>query len=218
MRPLTPRRRRGVPLLLGLLVLPLAACAGSDEAGPAATFREVGPDDGWAGARLDDPYEMPAVTLTDTEGRAFDLAEDTDAPVTLVFFGYTSCPDVCSTVLADAASALRRAAPEVREDTELVFITTDPARDTPEVVADYLARFDPAFVGLTGELPVIEQAAESLGVALEGTTQLPGGGYDVSHGTQLIGFGPDGLGHVVWTPGTTVGGLREDVTRLAGGA
>ncbi|MGN6245291.1 MAG: SCO family protein [Motilibacteraceae bacterium] len=175
-------------------------------------------DDGWHGALLDTPYAKPDLSFTNVDGGTFDLATDTTTPVTLVFFGYTNCPDVCSAVLADAASALRRAPADVRSKTQLVFITTDPARDTPHVIRAFLNRFDPSFVGLTGPMMRIEQAAEQLGVALTGTQKLPSGGYDVGHGAQLIGWGPGGRTTVVWTPGTAVGALREDVTRLSGEA
>jgi protein SCO1/2 len=198
--------------------LALAGCAAGSTPQPprgAAAVVDSGPDDGWGGALLDDPYALPELTFTDTGGETYSLAQDPARPVTLVFFGYTHCPDVCNTVLADVASALRRADPAVREATELVFITTDPARDTPEQIRDYLDRFDPAFVGLTAALPTIEAAAADLGVALGGTQELPGGGYEVGHGAQVIGFGPDRAGRLVWTVGTPVGDLRADITRLA---
>ena len=171
---------------------------------------------GFAGTVLDEPYRMPALRFTDTAGRPFHLVRDTRAAVTVVFFGYTHCPDVCGTVLADAAAALRRAAPAVRARVQLVFITTDPARDSPAVIRDYLDRFHPAFVGLTAPLPTVARAAAALGVALEEDHhRLAGGGYEVAHGAQLIGFDARDRGRVVWTPGTPVADLRADLTRLA---
>lgn len=215
--------RRLGPSLLAAAALALGAtgCAAAPQGAGAASAVVVseGTDHGYSGAWLDEPYTKPALTFTDTSGRRVALARDTGAAVTLVFFGYTSCPDVCNTVLADAAMALKRADPATRAGTRLVFITTDPARDTPARMRDYLDGFDPRFVGLTAPLPVIEQAADALGVALTGTTKLPGGGYEVGHSAQLIGFGPDGKGRLVWVPDKiTVGGLRQDVERLAASA
>ena len=222
-----PCPRSGRPLLLATRLtaaagaaaaaLVLGGCAGTSSAGGALVV-QAQDGDGFHGAKLDSPYAKPDLRFTDVDGGTFDLAKDTTKPVTLVFFGYTNCPDVCSAVLADAASALRRAPAEVRARTQLVFITTDPARDTPHVIRAFLDRFDPSFVGLTAPMQTIEQAAESLGVALTGTEKLPSGGYDVGHGAQLIGWGPGGRTTVVWTPGTTVGALREDLTRLSGEA
>jgi protein SCO1/2 len=98
-----------------------------------------------------------------------------------------------------------------------VFVTTDPERDTAPVIREWLDRFDPTFTGLTATMPTIERAAAGLGVAVTGKEPAVAGGYEVGHGTQLIGFAPDGRGRVVWVQGTPVGGLRADISRLAAG-
>jgi protein SCO1/2 len=195
-----------------------AGCAAPSEDhsthGGAAVYTTANPH-GFRGTYLDDPYQMPNVTLTDTAGQPFTLATGMNKPVTLVVFIYTSCPDICPTVLADLASALRRADPAVRAQTDVLVITTDPARDTTSVLRDYLDRFDPSFVGLTGSLADIKKAAGALGVALE-VKRLPSGGFEIGHSAQVIGFGPDGTAHLVWMPGTPVGDVRHDIEHLAG--
>lgn len=209
------RSCRLLPLLLGVALV--SACASPDSTGaeePLAIVATQDDGDGYHGAVLEQPYTLSDLSFTDTAGRSVELPADMSEPVTLVFFGYTHCPDVCNTVLADAASALRRLEAEVREDVQLLFVTTDPARDTPERMREYLDRFDPSFEGLTAPLPVIEQAAEELGVALSGTIDMPGGGYEVGHGAQVIGFGAEHAGRIVWTQPTPVGSLREDITRM----
>jgi len=182
--------------------------------GGAAVYTTANPH-GFRGTYLEQPYRKPNVTLTDTTGQPYPLAGGMTKPVTLVVFVYTSCPDICPTVLADLASTLRRADPAVRAQTEVLVITTDPARDTPSVLRSYLDRFDPAFVGLIGSLARIQKAAAALGVALE-VKRLPSGGFEIGHGAQVIGFGPDGTAHLVWMPGTPVGDLRHDIELLAG--
>jgi protein SCO1/2 len=170
---------------------------------------------------VDGLFTLPDVTFTDTAGAKFRLREDTRDPVTLLFFGYTSCPDICNAVLADVAAALRRADPTVRESTRLVFVTTDPARDTGPAIRAYLDRFDPSYVGLRAPMPTVRRAAAELGGALTGKEKLPGGGYEVGHGTQVTAFGPDERSLVLWTPGTPVADLRHDLgllTRTAQGA
>jgi protein SCO1/2 len=204
-----------VAVLAGLLAALLAGCGGTDEPASNAIIAMSPNPDGYRGAVLEEPYRMPDVALTDTTGRPFRLRADTRRPVTLVFFGYTRCPDVCNTVLADVAAALRRMDRGLRDDVEMVFVTVDPARDTPGVIREYLDRFDPAFVGLTGRMSVNDQVAGGLGVALTGNARLPGGGYEVGHGAQVIGFTSDDAGRLVWTPGTPVGDLRHDFTKLA---
>lgn len=158
---------------------------------------------------------LPDVTLTDAAGRPFRLRADTRHLVTVVFFGYTNCPDICPTTMADLALARRRLSAAERDRVQVVFVTTDPRRDTPRVVGGWLARFDPSFVGLTGPLPVIEKAAKALGIAVTGEQRLPGGGYAVGHGTQVLAFGPDHDARVVWSGGTTVADYAHDLRLLA---
>lgn len=191
----------------------VAGCAAGG--GSGVTINAPSPSTGYRGVILDEPYTQPDVTLTDTSGNPFDLDADMRAPITLVFFGYTHCPDVCPTTIADVTAALRRVPPEVRDDVQFVVITTDPGRDTPEVLREYLDRFDDSYIGLTGQIDTIKQAARHLGVALTGKNKLPGGGYEVGHGSQVIVFGDDGRARLLWLAGTTVGDYKHDLTRLA---
>jgi len=212
--PVVVNARTAVIVILAVAAGALAGCTGSDEPASNAIIATTPDTDGYRGAVLDQPYRMPDVVLTDTDGRPFRLRADTGKPVTLMFFGYTHCPDVCNTVLADVAAALRRTEPAVRAAIQMAFVTTDPARDKPRVIREYLDRFDPTFVGLTGRLAVIEDLAGEMGVPLTGASELPGGGYSVGHGAQVVGFTGDDEGRLVWTHGTPVGDLRHDFTRL----
>ena len=160
------------------------------------------------------PYALPAATFTDTSGAAYRIPGSLRSPVTLVFFGYTHCPDVCTTVLADLAQALRRLDPAERAQVSVLFLTSDPSRDTPRAIRAYLDRFDPSFVGLTGSLSELERVATAVGVPLEGTKPLPGGGYEVGHGAQVVGFDARHRGRVVWLEGTPIGDLRADLKTL----
>lgn len=168
----------------------------------------------YRGAEPLPPYRMPDLTLTETGGSAFNLLTDTTHAVTLVFFGYTHCPDVCPLVMSDLTSAVVSLPDDVRAQTQLIFISTDPTRDTPGVLRSYLDRYDSSFVGLTGELIDVKAAGTALGVPIGGKRRLPSGGYDVSHGAQVVGFRGD-VAPVVWTEGTSVPDLVADITRLA---
>ncbi len=180
-----------------------------------ALISGVHEDTRYFGAEPAAPYQMPDVTLESTNGKPFNLITDTSYPVTLVFFGYTNCPDVCPLVMSDLTSAVLHLPDGVRAHTQVLFITTDPARDTPEVLRTYLDRYNTDFVGLTGNLHDIVLAGDSLGVAIEGRNKLPSGGYDVGHGAQVIGFDHD-QAPVIWTAGTPVDELVKDVSKLAG--
>lgn len=199
---------------LAALTLGVGACSRPEADGPAASHTRPG---GYAaGTEIKQGgWPLPTTVLTDQHGTKQAVA-DWAKQVTLVFFGYSNCPDVCTGILADLASALQRMDAGQREQVRVLLITTDPARDTPKVLGEYLSRIDPGFFGLTGPLAEITRAATSLGVNIEEAKKLPSGGYEVVHGTQVIGFGADKRAQVVWTEGTSVANYRTDIEILLG--
>jgi protein SCO1/2 len=205
--------RKAAVVLTALALTALAGCGGSDPAATTAGFVEHN-SDGMHGAVLTDPYAMPEVTLTATDGSDYSLTEDTTAPLTLVFFGYTHCPDICQIVMADIASAVARLADDQQEQVDVLFVTSDPARDDPAALREYLDRFNPRFEGLTGDLDTIVRAAKDLGVAIEKGAKMPSGGYEVSHGTQIVAVDDRDRSPVVWTEGTPAVQLAEDLAAL----
>jgi protein SCO1 len=198
--------------LLALSVLLLISCCTTAPTAPSAQ-RNADPAGYSGGSSLPKPYSMPEVSLTDTSGRPYNLSTTPSKPVTLLFFGYTNCPDVCIAVLSDVSLALQRMAPGDRDHIQLIFITTDPARDKERQIRDYLDRFNPSFVGLTGPMSTIKSAATEVGVDIEGKKKLPSGGYEVGHSAQVIGFSRNS-GVVIWTPGTPVAALKHDFALL----
>ncbi|TWD83677.1 protein SCO1/2 [Kribbella amoyensis] len=213
------RSRNAAVLFAAVALLALAGCGGGQKEEPnnpggAIIRTPAGDPNGMRGATLDRPYALPAKSLTDTGGNEFNLVTSTKKPVTLVFFGYTNCPDVCTTVMADIASALTKVDESVRNQVQMVFITTDPARDNPAVIRKYLDRFDPSFVGLTGPLEEIKDIAKTVGVPVEGMKKLPSGGYEVGHGAQTLGFGADDKATVLWLENAAIGDLAHDFGKL----
>ena len=213
-------RRRSL-LTSAAAVAFLAACASPDSSRPAI-ISGTSPTGPYRGAELDPArsYSLPDVSLIDTSGGAYNLRTGTAAaavsePVTVLFFGYSNCHDVCTGILADIATARNRMAADLKSKVRVVVITTDPARDTPSVLKAYLDRIDPNFVGLTGEVATIVSIAESVGVSIEDAQKLPSGWYEVTHGTQVIGFVKDQRAAVVWMYPTPVGDLRVDFETLA---
>ena len=104
-------------------VLALAGCGGSSSSG------------GFAGDVVDPPFTLPAGSFTDTAGTSYDLAQQAQGHVTVVYFGYTMCPDVCPTTMADLGIALRSLPAKTAADVQVVFVTSDPRRDTTKVMA-----------------------------------------------------------------------------------
>ena len=197
-------------LAVGVLLL-FSGCTPT----PTAPAFQRNPDPaGYSGgSSLPKPYAMPEVSLTDTSGRPYNLATTPSKPATLLFFGYTNCPDVCIAVLSDVSLALQRLTPADRDQIQLIFVTTDPARDKERRIRRYLDRFNPTFVGLTGPMSTIKHTASEVGVEIEGLKKLPSGGYEVGHSAQVIGFSRNS-GVVIWTPGTPVGALKDDFALL----
>jgi protein SCO1 len=169
------------------------------------------------GVVLGNALAKPAITLTDTGGQPYNLVQRTAGKLTLVYFGYTHCPDVCPTTMADLAATLRQLTPAQRARIDVVFITTDPNRDTPAALGAWLGQFSSGFVGLTGPFPVIQKAAASLGIAIQAPVALPGGGYTVTHGAEVLAFNTDGKAHVVYTAGETVAQYVHDIPLLLAG-
>jgi protein SCO1/2 len=209
--------RLGAVRLVALLLLTAsgAVAAGCTPASEeVAVVRQAADPNGYRGSSLPSSYALPDVTLQDTAGQSFNLQKTPSKPVTLLFFGYTNCPDVCITVLSDLAMALNRVDPGTSDQIQVLFVTTDPARDTGHAIRRYLDRFDPSFIGLRGDLGTITRVAERLGVAVEGKHRLASGGYDVGHGAQVIGFDKSRTGAVLWTQSTPVGDLMHDMQLL----
>jgi len=197
--------------LMAVIVLLISGCIAAPS-GPTGQ-RNADPAGYTGGSSLPEPYSMPEISLTDTSGRPYNLATTPSKPVTLLFFGYTNCPDVCITVLSDVALTLQRLAPADRDQIQFIFITTDPARDKEKQIRRYLDRFNSSFVGLTGPLPMIKRAATQVGVDIHGMKKLPSGGYEVGHSAQVIGFSRNS-GVVLWTPGTPIAALKHDFALL----
>ncbi|WP_110205955.1 SCO family protein [Nocardioides daejeonensis] len=196
------RRRRalGAVVLAGALIV--SGCAKADT------------KDGELSAQvLKTPWTAAATALTDTSGASYSLAEQPSKPLTLVFFGYAKCPDICPMVMGNIASALTRIGDEVK-DVDVVFVTTDPARDTESALRRYLDRFNPGFIGLTGSLADLEEAAASFHVVFETEKKLPSGGYDVTHGTQIFALDAAGeVGHY-WSQDVSAQALAQDISLL----
>jgi len=190
--------------LLAAVVLVLAGC-GDDSSSAQSGFH---------GAVLDEQYVVPHTTLTDTEGKPYSLADDTDRPLTLVFFGYTRCPDICQVVMSSLASAMTRLDEQDRNRVDVAFVTTDPARDDPHTLRSYLDRFDPSFIGLTGDLDTIIDVGKPLAVAVERGERLPSGGYEVSHSTHVTAINDRDRVPIVWTQGTSAAQFADDIHRL----
>jgi protein SCO1/2 len=202
-----------------LVSLALTGCGARTQASesPVAGVSIPADSDGLNGVVLPHPYRVPHARLIDTSGRRLDVASAATRPLTLVFFGYTNCPDVCQVVMATIAASLVRLDAQERAKVGMVFVTTDPARDTSRTLRAYLDRFNPSFEGATGDLREIVRLGRGLAVPVEKGHRLASGGYDVTHGTQVLGLVPGGRAPYLWTQGTDPRALFEDITKILAG-
>lgn len=200
---------RVVVLVPLVVALGLAGCGSAkpDPSRPAVAAS-------YQGALLSKPLALPSTQLTSTDGSRFDFSTAHPGKLSLVFFGYTHCEDTCPTTMADIAAALRKVPADMREQTRVIFVTTDPKRDSLVVMRTWLDRFDKSFLGVTGSEAQIGAVAKTLGVPLLPEEKLPAGGYDIPHGAQVIAFTPDGKAHLIWLGGTQVKQYRSDIVKL----
>lgn len=166
-------------------VLVLVALAGCVAAAPAPSIIMLSPNGTQAAMGVRDtvynpPRPAPALQLTDQDGKPFDLASLRGTPV-FVYFGYTHCPDVCPTTLADVRDAIRAASLPAN----VVFVTVDPARDTAASMKQYVSAYSAGFIGLTGTAQQIATAAAAWGVQYAQGEKDANGNYPMSHTTEV---------------------------------
>ena len=164
-----------------------------------------------SGTWLPRPRDPGEFSLIDQNGAQFTAARLKGAP-TLVYFGYTHCPDVCPVTLLQLAQVVKTG---VVPNLRVVFISVDPARDTPTQLAQYVHAFDPDFLGLSGSAAMLQMVAQRFGVAYQ-RVELPGGDYSMDHSSTI--FLMDARGHnvAVFNAPYDVKSLTQDLRRAAG--
>jgi protein SCO1 len=208
----TTRLGRSIRRLTSARVITLALLL-FVSASPAFTNSTVAT--AYRGGLVSPPLPKPRFVLTDTSGTPFDFRALTQGYVTLLFFGYTHCPDMCPLQMRIIAQALKAVPPVSARQVKVVFVTTDPARDRPQVLRAYLDGFNSAFVGLTGRDADIEaaQRAANLPVAKKSAVR-PDGTYDVGHAAFVIAYTKDNLAHVIYPVGMSLEDWVHDLPSL----
>lgn len=210
---------------LGVTALAVAGCGsqqadsvpGASQYEPITVVTRTALPSAWPyyGTQEDPPLPKPDWTLTDTDGKTYDIGARTKGRITVLFFGYTSCPDECPTTMANMAAALRAVPGSVADQVTVLFVTVDPAHDTGPVLDAWLAKFYPDFVGLTAtDAAIIEDAGE-LGIRVYPPTKADGVD-SVQHGTEEEVFSPSGYANFFWGPTTPVLDIAHDLRQLAG--
>jgi protein SCO1/2 len=170
--------------------------------------------DDYRGGLVTPPLPKPRFILTDTSGRPFDFTAATKGYVTLLFFGYTYCPDQCPMHMANLSAALKKLPAGTAEHVKLVFVTTDPARDTPPVLRRWLDAFDRHFVGLTGSEQDVAAVQRMAGVPVATKSGPATGNYAVSHANFVLAYSTDDLAHVIYPGGVSKDDWVNDLPLL----
>lgn len=203
-------RHRIIALAVCALALASAACDSRESS-----------IDSLRGVRFTPARGKTDFTLYDTQGRPFDFAQQTRGSVALLYFGYTNCPDVCPTHLANIAAALRRLPPDAQAKVRVVFVTTDPDRDTPDRLRQWLNNFDSRFIGLRGSADSVNRIQATLGLPpatmemMDPSAAGPRAAYGMGHAAQVLAFTPDDSLRVEYPSGFTADDWANDLPKLA---
>jgi protein SCO1/2 len=168
-----------------------------------------------SGTSLPQPRVLPEFNLVDTQGKPASPAALRGHP-TLVFFGFTHCPDVCPTTLALLANVQKQAAQQgpAVSGLKVALISVDPERDTPQQLGSYIASFRGDFIGLTGSASEIVKASRAFGVAAA-RVDLGGGNYTMDHSATVFALDSQARIVAVFTPPLSAAALSRDLERLA---
>ena len=142
---------------------------------------------------FDTPRDVGDFSLTDHRGQSFARGDFKDR-WTLIFFGFTHCPDICPTTMAELAELKSQLAGTEASDARVVMVSVDPARDTPDRLAQYVPYFHPDFIGVTGEFADILSVAQRLNAPFRKVSE-PDGGYQMEHSANVMLMNPRGDYH-----------------------
>ncbi len=169
------------------------------------------------GTPYDEPLEKPDFVLASSSEEPFSFREDTEGFVTLLFFGYTHCPDVCPIHTANIAAVLSTLPPRVANRVKVVMVSTDPERDTPERLRQWLDNFNPSFVGLRGTLDEVNEIQQGLGLP-PASMYGEGEDYSLGHSARVIAFTLDNRAHVSYPFGIRQTDWAHDLPELVEGS
>jgi protein SCO1/2 len=175
-----------------------------------------GRSDAFVGTSYDEPYPIaPDFSLSRANGEVFRLS-DLRGKTVLLFFGYTACPDVCPTTLAEMKQAIDQLSPDYAEHVQVVFVSVDPKRDTPERVQEYVNHFNPTFIGLSGSEQELTRIWNNYGIYRLEVTGVSAAGYTVDHTARVTMIDKNGNMRVSFGFDTPVEDMVHDLQLLLG--
>lgn len=153
-------------------------------------------------------------TLTDHNGQVRSLG-DFRGKAVAIFFGYTHCPDVCPTTLSDFAAAMAQLGPQA-ERVQVIFVTVDPARDTPDLLKQFVPAFHPSFLGMYADGPTLERLAKEYKVVYQKTAVKADDDYLIDHSAGTYVYDPAGKLRLLVPYGSSPDAIAQDLKTLLG--
>lgn len=218
---LRSRRAAVIVATLAALTLVGSSCQGDEDTSTVVLGGSGVEINGGAwdyrGSAMSREIEMPDAVLTSTDGADFDVRSGTEGFVTLLYVGYTHCLDLCPTQMTAVARALDDLPADAAARVKVLFVTSDPERDSPSVLNTWLAQFDPSFIGLTGSNEDLVAFQRDLG--MNPATTAPADhehqDYSVNHAGYVLAFPPDSrTALIAYPPGATSEDYAADLRAL----
>jgi protein SCO1/2 len=194
-------------LCLALLCTVLLGLTGCDRLASKPTFKNTD----ITGLDYGKDFALP-----DHNGKLRTLA-DFKGKAVLVFFGYTQCPDVCPTTMAEMAGVMKELGPDA-DKLQVLFVTVDPERDTPELLSKYVPAFDPRFIGLSGDKAATEKTAKEFKIFYQKVPGKTAGSYTMDHTAGSYVFDPQGRIRLFVRHGQGTAPIVHDIKLLLSGA
>jgi protein SCO1/2 len=196
-----PSANRFITLtVIALFLFLLAGCSGDQE--------------NWNAKDISGLMPELAYQLTDTSGDTVTAA-DNAGNIRLMFFGFTSCPDICPTTLQKLSQAVKSLPEPARDDVQIIFVSVDPNRDTPERIRNYVDFFGDGIIGLTGKEENLRQLSKRYRTTFGYDEPDEKGNYNVSHSGAVYVFDRQGDARLLVRPEQSLDGLKADLTSLA---
>ncbi|WP_449284489.1 SCO family protein [Marinobacter sp. PE14] len=192
--------KRMLPLWPVLVALMLAGCAGNEES--------------WHGKDISGLMPELEFQLQGTNGQPVTEAAS-EGTIRMLYFGFTSCPDVCPTTLTDLRRSVRQLPEEYRDDVTTLFVSVDPRRDTPERLASYVDFFGDRVVGMTAEEPALRELTKRYRTTFGYDKPDASGNYNVSHSSAVYVFDRSGNARLLLRPGLSPEQISDDLAQLA---
>ena len=215
------RRQRRL-LTLASAVTALAAVTAGCSSSTAATTSDSAPGMVLINAskykgNIITPVAKPTGTLTDDQGKPFNIKAGTAGVVTLLFFGYTHCPEECPLTMSNTGAAFRMIPAADQAKIRVLFVSVDPGRDTPARLRSWLGNFNPAFIGLRGSLAQVEAIETQTGLPIGQTFKDSAGEAQLDHATEMFAFSTNNVATEAFFPSTPPANMANDLKLLVAG-